>query len=72
MERIEIKTLFKDVSPYLEGEVTVCGWIKTMRNSKALSFIELNDGSCFRNLQVIMEADKAVSYTHLDVYKRQG
>ena len=65
MERIEIKTLFKDVSPYLEGEVTVCGWIKTMRNSKALSFIELNDGSCFRNLQVIMEADKVSRYEEI-------
>ena len=65
MERIEIKTLFKDVSPYLEDEVTVCGWIKTMRNSKALSFIELNDGSCFRNLQVIMEADKVSRYEEI-------
>ncbi len=65
MERVEIKTLFADVRPYLDKEITVCGWIKTMRNSKALSFIELNDGSCFRNLQVILEESKVNDYEEI-------
>ncbi|HBM17088.1 MAG TPA: asparagine--tRNA ligase [Lentisphaeria bacterium] len=39
------------------SEITVCGWIRTRRDSKGgFSFIELNDGSCFRNLQIIAEA----------------
>ena len=55
---------------------TMCGWARTIRDMKTFGFIELNDGSCFKNLQVVMSAEalanyKAVSYTHLDVYKRQ-
>lgn len=36
-------------------EITVAGWIKTKRGSKKVSFIELNDGSCVQNLQVVMD-----------------
>lgn len=55
MVRTEIKRLFADVASYEASPVTVCGWVKTIRNSKALGFIELNDGSCFKNLQVVFE-----------------
>ena len=65
MDRIELKTLFTDTAPYLEKEITVCGWIRTMRNSKSLSFIELNDGSCFQNLQVILEEAKVPNYEEI-------
>ncbi|NLC79234.1 MAG: asparagine--tRNA ligase [Ruminococcaceae bacterium] len=42
-----------------DGEsVTVAGWVKTSRESKNFGFIELNDGSCFKNLQVVIEAEK--------------
>lgn len=37
-------------------EHTVKGWIKTVRSQKNLSFVEINDGSCFGNLQVVIEA----------------
>ena len=33
----------------------VCGWIRTRRDSKGFSFIELNDGSCLANLQCIVD-----------------
>ena len=56
MERIEIKALFADCAQFGGREITVCGWVRTIRDSKALGFIELNDGSCFRNLQVVFEA----------------
>ena len=46
MKRMEIKELYAR-SDELSGQtVTVCGWVRTVRNSKALGFIELNDGSC--------------------------
>ncbi len=65
MQRIEIKHLFEDAAK-LEGEqVSVCGWIKTLRESKTLCFIEINDGSCFLNLQVIMEDGKVENYREL-------
>lgn len=37
-------------------EITVCGWIRTRRDAKEFSFIELNDGSCLANLQCIVDA----------------
>jgi len=55
LERIEIGKLNESHS-LLEGkEVTVCGWIRTIRDSKTFGFIEINDGSCFRNLQVVFD-----------------
>jgi len=55
LERIEIREL-NEVYPRLAGEeVTVCGWIRTIRDSRTFGFIEINDGSCFRNLQVVFD-----------------
>ena len=57
MSRTEIASLFKQV-PEDGAVVVVSGWVKTARESKNVGFIELNDGSCFKNLQVIVEASK--------------
>ena len=46
-------------------ECTVSGWVRTVRDSKAFGFIELNDGSCFRNLQVVMEAAALSNYADI-------
>lgn len=58
MQRIEISKLYKDPSAYGDKVITVCGWVRTNRDSKALGFMEINDGSCFKGLQVVYEADK--------------
>ena len=60
MKRLEIKKLFSDPAAWAEKTVTVCGWVKTLRDSKSIGFIELGDGSGFKNLQVVFE-EKAVS-----------
>lgn len=39
-----------------ESEITVCGWVRTRRDSKTFSFLEINDGSCLGNLQIIADA----------------
>ncbi len=53
---VGIAQLFEKHQDYLEQEVTVDGWVRTRRDSKAgVSFIELNDGSCLKNLQVVAE-----------------
>ncbi|MEA5051300.1 MAG: asparagine--tRNA ligase [Oscillospiraceae bacterium] len=57
MERTVIQSLFAQ-QPRDGAAVTVCGWVKTSRESKNFGFIEINDGSCFQNLQVIVEAGK--------------
>lgn len=58
LDRIEIKKLFMQTADYENKEITVCGWVKTIRDSKALGFIEINDGSCFKNLQIVFEDGK--------------
>ena len=57
MKRIDIARLYADAESFSGRDVTACGWIKTIRQSKTLAFIELNDGSCLRNLQAVLEAD---------------
>ncbi len=57
MKRIDIEKLFKSV-PEDGAEICVSGWVKTSRESKTVGFLELNDGTCFKNLQVIVEASK--------------
>jgi asparaginyl-tRNA synthetase len=48
-----IKQIFSDHERLLNQELEVRGWIRTQRESKNFSFIEMNDGSCFKNLQVV-------------------
>ena len=62
MERLEIKKLFESPDAYADQTVTVCGWVKTLRDSKAIGFIELNDGSCFKGVQIVFEAAKLENY----------
>ncbi len=62
MKRTEIRKLFNEVSNYVGSPITVCGWIKTIRDSKSIGFIELNDGSQFSSLQVVLEESKLDNY----------
>lgn len=55
MQRLMIKDLLADGEAYGGKEVVVCGWAKTIRDSKFFGFIELNDGSCFKSLQIVFE-----------------
>lgn len=55
MERTEIRLLFTDPGSYTGRHVKIAGWIRTLRDSKSFGFIELNDGSCFKNIQVVLE-----------------
>ncbi|RGX56726.1 asparagine--tRNA ligase [Anaerotruncus sp. AF02-27] len=65
MKRTEIKKLFASVQDYTAAPVTVCGWVKTIRDSKSIGFIELNDGSSFRNLQVVLSQDKLSNFAEI-------
>ena len=53
MENTLIKDLFRNKEKYDGKEITVSGWIRTLRDSKTFGFIELNDGSFFKNLQIV-------------------
>ena len=56
MERTAIAAIFADQERLGGQNVTVMGWARTIRGMKTFGFIELNDGSCFKNLQVVMDA----------------
>ncbi|MEW9096790.1 MAG: asparagine--tRNA ligase [Clostridiaceae bacterium] len=53
MEKVSVKQLFRNTEEFIGKEVSVCGWVRTERMSKAFGFIELNDGSFFKNIQVV-------------------
>ena len=64
MDRTEIIKLFRE-TPADGTSVTVMGWVRTARESKTVGFLELNDGSCFGNLQVIIDAEKFDNFKEL-------
>lgn len=68
MDRIYIKELNKKAESLNNSVVTVCGWVKTIRDSKALGFIELNDGSSFNNLQVVFEENNINNFKEVAKY----
>ena len=57
MERTTIAAIFADQEQLGGQSVTVMGWARTIRDMKTFGFVELNDGSCFKNLQVVMDAN---------------
>ena len=50
----DIRTLYKQ-TPEHESTVTISGWVRTLRDSKAFAFIELNDGTFFKNVQIVCD-----------------
>ena len=62
MNRTTIAAIFADQDKLGGKTVTVCGWARTIRDMKTFGFIELNDGSCFKNLQVVMDANMLDNY----------
>lgn len=62
--RVVLKELFNNSKTYLGKEIEVKGWVRSVRNSKAFSFIVINDGSCQHNLQIVADANLE-NYTKL-------
>ncbi|MBO5775950.1 MAG: asparagine--tRNA ligase [Clostridia bacterium] len=58
MKHVDIKKLLDNAADYVGKNVTVCGWVRTARDSKAVAFIELNDGTCLKNIQLIIDKEK--------------
>ena len=55
MKDILVKDLYRNINDYAGKEVQISGWVKTVRDSKTFGFIELNDGSFFKNVQIVFE-----------------
>ncbi len=65
MKRVELKQIFKNQATFGGQKVTVCGWAKTIRDSKSFGFIELNDGSFFKNCQIVFDREKVANYDEI-------
>lgn len=65
MDLNTIKSIYRNTADYANKEVTLGGWIRTMRVSKNFGFIELNDGSFFKNIQIVFEADTLSNYAEI-------
>lgn len=61
MKRIEIRDLYKSFNQFKDKEIIVCGWARTVRDSKNIAFIELNDGA-FKSVQIVVERNKVENY----------
>ena len=57
MKHIDIATVLQDKT-LLGSKVTVCGWVRTSRDSAAVAFLELTDGTSFSRLQVVVDKAK--------------
>ncbi len=56
MKHIDIVNLQKDPA-YIGQTVTVCGWVRTSRDSKNVAFLELNDGTTLKHLQIVLDKE---------------
>lgn len=58
MKDIQLRELHRNTEKYADQEIVVRGWVRTNRSSNKFGFIELNDGTFFKSIQVVYEADK--------------
>ena len=65
MDRTKIAQLYADAEALGGQTVTVAGWIKSVRDMKNFGFVTLNDGSCFKDLQVVMNRDALANYDEI-------
>ena len=64
MEKLVIKELYRNTSNFVGKEITLNGWVRTLRDSKNFGFIELNDGSFFKNVQIVF-SDKLANFSEV-------
>jgi asparaginyl-tRNA synthetase len=65
MKKTDVALIFKDPESYSDKTVTVCGWARSIRDSKSLGFIDLNDGSCFKGIQVVYTEEKLSNFVEI-------
>ena len=65
MKRTRISAIYADAPAFTSEEITVCGWVRTLRDMKNFAFVELNDGSAHKSLQVVFEKDTLNNYDEI-------
>ena len=62
MKRTLISEIFKNAADFADKEITVAGWVRSVRASNEFGFASMNDGSCFDCLQAVLEKSKLSNY----------
>ncbi|MCR5042297.1 MAG: asparagine--tRNA ligase [Clostridia bacterium] len=62
MKRTEIRAIYAEPEAFAGNKITVCGWVRSLRDSKTLGFIDLNDGGHFKGLQIVFEQSKVENF----------
>jgi asparaginyl-tRNA synthetase len=57
MNTVLVKDLYTDFTPYIDKEITVAGWIRSIRASSNFGFMVINDGTHFNTLQIVLDAE---------------
>jgi asparaginyl-tRNA synthetase len=57
MEKTLVKQIYRETDKFMGKQVEISGWVRTLRASNAFGFIELNDGSFFKNIQIVFESN---------------
>lgn len=65
MDKIYLKELYKDYESLDKKQVNVSGWIRNIRVSKSIAFIELNDGSFFKSAQIVLDEEAISNYQEI-------
>ena len=65
MKHQKISGIYADASAFDGQKLTVCGWVRTVRDMKNFGFVELNDGSCFKSLQIVFERSSLNNYDEI-------
>ena len=62
MKLLDIRTLYKDEKSFENKEITVGGWVRSVRDNKKFGFIDLNDGTSFKGLQIVFTTENIKNY----------
>ena len=65
IKRTKISSIYADAAAFVDKEITVCGWARTIRDMKNFGFVELNDGSAHKSLQTVFEKENLNNYDEI-------
>ena len=62
MKIVNVWDLYNSPQSFKDETLTVRGWVRTIRDMKAFAFVELNDGSCFKGIQIVLEEERVINF----------
>ncbi len=60
-----VKQIFANPEDFANKEISISGWVRTLRSSNVFGFIEINDGTFFKNIQVVFESENITNYKEI-------